>query len=335
MVFMFIASLALADAASGLAVENDTVEALRRQAAKASSDLEKATRQWEDRRKRLAQSQVKLRATLRELGQAEAALERIREPLAALANSSFQQPVAAGSMTIFGEGSPERALRSAADLNHMADGQSRLVRQAEELQSRKRRLSSTAQELQSSNAVEQTKLQQLVGSLKQRSAQLTQQLTAALHRLRIAREKRFIQGCDPALASGARRFPNGLIPPRYLCRLPQRGEQLRADAALAFYKLNAAYQRRFGQQMCVRDSYRSLAAQQQIYYSRPGFAAVPGRSNHGRGQAVDLCGGVQNAGSAQFTWLEANAGRFGWFHPQWAYSNPFEPWHWEFGSEGG
>jgi LAS superfamily LD-carboxypeptidase LdcB len=107
---------------------------------------------------------------------------------------------------------------------------------------------------------------------------------------------------------------------------------LRADAALAFYKLNAAYKKRFKQNMCLTDSYRSLADQQRIYSQRPGMAAVPGRSNHGLGTAIDICGGVQNQGSTPFNWLLANSLKYGWFHPQWAYSSPFEPWHWEFKS---
>lgn len=310
----------------------DDVETLRREAAKARSDLERATRQWEHRGKELARSQVKLRDTLKELAAAEAELERIRGPLAELANASFQQPGAAGSMVIFGDGAPDRALRTAADVSHMAESQNRLIRQAAELQGRKQQLSTTAQDLQSSNAVEQARLGREIGSLRRRSAQLTGQLTGALRRLRVERERRLARGCDRGLASGARRFPNGLVPARYLCRLPQKGQQLRADAALTFYRLNAAYKQRFGRDMCVRDSYRSLSDQQQVYSARPGFAAVPGRSNHGLGTAVDLCGGVQNPGSAQFNWLESNARRFEWFHPQWAYSSPFEPWHWEYGS---
>ena len=76
-----------------------------------------------------------------------------------------------------------------------------------------------------------------------------------------------------------------------------------------------------------------LAEQRSIYYQRPGFAAIPGRSNHGLGQALDLCGGIQSQGTTQFNWLEANSRKYGWFHPAWAYSSPFEPWHWEFGTE--
>ena len=45
------------------------------------------------------------------------------------------------------------------------------------------------------------------------------------------------------------------------------------------------------------------------------LAAVPGTSNHGWALAVDLCGGINIAGSAQWTWMTANAGRFGFVQP--------------------
>jgi zinc D-Ala-D-Ala carboxypeptidase len=333
-VFLVMGMFAMFGAPHGRAAERDNVESLRREASKARTELEKATRQMEDRRKDLARSQDRLRDTLKELAQAEAELNRIREPVARLANVSYQQPGAAGSMSIFGPGEPDEALRSTADMAHIAGGRQALVRQADELQRRRQQLASTAQELQSRNAVEQTKLQQQIEGLKDRSAQLTKELTAMLDRMRADREKRLQAMCPKNLEANARRFPNGLIPSRYLCPLPQKGEQLRADAALAFYRLNDAYKSRFGRDMCVTDSYRSLSEQQQVYAQRPGFAAVPGTSNHGRGQAVDLCGGVQISGSVQYRWMEANSRKYGWFHPSWAYSNPFEPWHWEYGTEG-
>ncbi|GAA2631071.1 D-alanyl-D-alanine carboxypeptidase family protein [Actinomadura fulvescens] len=311
----------------------DPLEALRRQASAARSQLEKATKQMEGRKKDLARSQDKLRVTLKDLGKAEAELNRIREPLARLANASYQQPGAAGSMAIFGGGALDDALRATADVTHLANGQDALVRKADELQARRSRLTSAAQELQSKNAVEQTRLQQEIDGLKDKSTRLTKQLTTMLNRMRIDRDRRLELGCDKELAADARKFPNGLIPSKYLCPLPQKGEQLRADAALGFYKLNAAYKRRFGRDICVTDSYRSLADQNRVYSQRPGFAAVPGTSNHGRGQAVDLCGGIQNSGSIQFNWMEANSKKYGWLHPAWAYSNPFEPWHWEFGTD--
>lgn len=53
--------------------------------------------------------------------------------------------------------------------------------------------------------------------------------------------------------------------------------------------------------------------------------ALPGRSNHEHGQAIDFTGpgGVSlDYGSPGFVWLEANAARFGF------YNLPGEPWHW-------
>ncbi|MGP4028736.1 M15 family metallopeptidase [Actinomadura sp. 3N407] len=136
--------------------------------------------------------------------------------------------------------------------------------------------------------------------------------------------------CEPSEATD-HGYPNGRIPVDELCPLPQRDEFLRADAAVAFYKLNAAYQERFGHEMCVRSSYRSYEKQQELYETMPaGMAARPGNSKHGNGIALDLCDGVQDADSPQFEWMEDNSEKYGWIHPAWAYSNPYEPWHWEF-----
>ncbi|WP_329095162.1 D-alanyl-D-alanine carboxypeptidase family protein [Actinomadura citrea] len=334
-VFLVMTTLSPHGAANA-AAGADSLESLRREASKARTELEKATKKMETRKKDLAGSQVKLRATLKDLAGAEAELNRIREPLARLANTSYQQSGAAGSMAIFGGGDPSTALRSTADVTLMARSQQALVDRADELQDRRQKLASTAQELQSRNAVEQTRLQQEVNGLKNRSAQLTKQLNSMLDKLAVTRQKRLELGCDKALAKDAKKFPNGLIPSKYLCPLPQKGgHMLRADAALAFYKLNEAYKRSFGRDMCVTDAYRNLSEQHRVYAQRPGFAAVPGTSNHGKGQALDLCGGVQSSGSVQFNWMEAHAGKYGWIHPAWAYSNPFEPWHWEFGTENG
>ncbi|MFV2173153.1 D-alanyl-D-alanine carboxypeptidase family protein [Actinomadura sp. LOL_016] len=136
--------------------------------------------------------------------------------------------------------------------------------------------------------------------------------------------------CKPKEAAGLE-YSNGRIPEEDLCPLPQEDETLRADAAAAFYKLNAAYHERFGEEMCVRSSYRGVNKQRELYESMPaGMAARPGSSNHGDGLAADLCGGVEDDGSREFAWLEDNAEEYGWIHPDWAYSNPYEPWHWEF-----
>jgi LAS superfamily LD-carboxypeptidase LdcB len=87
-----------------------------------------------------------------------------------------------------------------------------------------------------------------------------------------------------------------------------------------------------GGPVCVTDSYRSYAAQVDVYHRKPGLAAVPGTSEHGWGLAVDLCGGVQTYGTPAFNWMKANAPRFGFHHPAWAEPSGSRPeaWHWEF-----
>ncbi|MCW2885990.1 MAG: zinc D-Ala-D-Ala carboxypeptidase [Streptosporangiaceae bacterium] len=328
-VITVVASLVSAPGYAAQQPGRGTVEELRKQAAKARTDLEKATKQLDSRRRALEQSQTTLKTTLTDLGVADTDLNRIREPLARLANVAYEGG-ANGSMAVFSSGDPQGALSAAADLVHLADGQNALVKRAAELRTRREQLAATAQDLQSKNGVEQAKVQRQIDALKARSVQLTQQLTQSLGNLSGA--SGLAAACDPALVTEARRFPNGLIPARYLCPLPQRHRMLRADAALAFYKFNAAFKTRFKHDMCLTDSYRSLADQQRIYSQRPGMAAVPGRSNHGLGTAVDVCGGVQNQGSVPFNWLLANSLKYGWFHPKWAYVSPFEPWHWEFKS---
>jgi hypothetical protein len=64
--------------------------------------------------------------------------------------------------------------------------------------------------------------------------------------------------------------------------------------------------------------------------------AEAGKSNHGWGRAVDFTSNGRaslDCNDAAFTWLNANAGRFGWVHPGWARCgmSSAEPWHWEWG----
>ncbi|MQA34568.1 NlpC/P60 family protein [Modestobacter roseus] len=134
---------------------------------------------------------------------------------------------------------------------------------------------------------------------------------------------------DPAWGG----FANGRIPADQLCSIgyPHR---LRCDAAAAYTAMSAAYQATFGGPLCITDSYRSLSAQIDAHARKPRITAVPGTSNHGWALAVDLCGGINRFGTVQSAWMQANAGRWGWVHPDWAQaggSNP-EPWHWEYGA---
>jgi LAS superfamily LD-carboxypeptidase LdcB len=135
------------------------------------------------------------------------------------------------------------------------------------------------------------------------------------------------------MAETAKNYGNGQIPSSILCGLSFSGEQLRCDAAMALEDLNGAFRATFGHSLDVVDGYRSYADQVAVAASRGALAAVPGTSNHGWGQAIDLSGGIQSFGSAEYNWMSTHAGKYGWKHPAWAEpggSKP-EPWHWEYG----
>lgn len=141
-----------------------------------------------------------------------------------------------------------------------------------------------------------------------------------------------LPGCD-GKAHDVDGYANGRLPDSVLCVLPGGSdERLRADAALAFVRLAAAYQSAFGEPICLTDGYRTLGEQQQLRRTKPRFAARPGSSEHGWGLAVDLSCGVQSFRSPRHAWMVENAGRYGWFLPEWAQrggARP-EPWHWEY-----
>lgn len=139
----------------------------------------------------------------------------------------------------------------------------------------------------------------------------------------------------PASYNGSKawgNYSNGVIPPSALCSIGVGSQRLRCDAAEAFKLMSASYQQAFGTPICVTDSYRSFQAQAVLYAQKPGIAAIPGTSVHGWALAIDACGGIQSFGTAQYNWMLANAGKFGWLHPTWADpgNGREEPWHWEY-----
>jgi hypothetical protein len=133
-------------------------------------------------------------------------------------------------------------------------------------------------------------------------------------------------------------YRNGQIPASALCVLKfDTRQRLRADAANALVALNVAYRRQFGVNLCITDSYRSLAGQIDVRRRKGSWlTAVPGTSNHGWGLATDNCGpggGPWIEGSPYDVWMHENAPTYGWVHPAWAEpggSGPHEPWHWSF-----
>ena len=140
-----------------------------------------------------------------------------------------------------------------------------------------------------------------------------------------------LPGCDGKVTDYT--YPNGQVPANELCALTfAPGHHLRADAAVALARLNIAYRAHFGHNMCLTDSYRTLASQESLAARKPGLAAVPGTSEHGMGLAVDFCDGIEKYDSADYGWMRANAPAFGWDNPTWAIppSSREEPWHWEY-----
>ncbi|WP_189243814.1 M15 family metallopeptidase [Planobispora rosea] len=305
---------------------------LRREAEKASKDLEVATRALEERRAEIQASERELTGKLRELQEAERAFAQVRQPLSEIVGVLYQQSGSNGLESFLAGNGDTSALRAMASTTHIVAQRNQVLQESSRLQAERERVAAQAQELRADNLLAEAQMNAEIETLKARSDKIVKTLTQALVKLGVKIDKsgQAANGCNPTRATLTGDFPNGLIPKLYLCPLQQRGHELRADAAIAFISLNEAYRKRFGRHMCVTDSYRSLAEQQSVYYRRPGLAAIPGRSNHGLGLAVDLCGGVQNFRSPQFNWLEANGKKFGWIHPQWAYVSPFEPWHWEY-----
>jgi cell wall-associated NlpC family hydrolase len=129
-------------------------------------------------------------------------------------------------------------------------------------------------------------------------------------------------------------YSNGQIPGAALCELGVGRHALRCDAAASYVAMSTAFASAFGSPLCITDSYRSYASQVSAYQRKPALAAYPGTSNHGWALAVDLCGGINVAGSPQWTWMTANATRFGFVQPDWARpgAEKPEPWHWEYGA---
>lgn len=160
---------------------------------------------------------------------------------------------------------------------------------------------------------------------------LTAPRTVLVDRVSRSSERAVLPGCNGEVPRPSNR--NGEVPASDLCTLWDGKHQARADAAVALAKLNIAYRKRFGHNICITDGYRTLAQQYAVKAARGGFAATPGTSNHGWGLAVDLCDGIEHNNTATYQWMRANAAAYGWDNPDWALaggSGPFEPWHWEY-----
>ncbi len=117
---------------------------------------------------------------------------------------------------------------------------------------------------------------------------------------------------------------NGQLPTSALSSLGVGNHSLKPDAAESFKRMNAAATLD-GVHIGITDSYRDLPTQERLakekgLYKNGGLAAVPGTSQHGWGNAVDL-----DLDAKAQAWMRANGERFGFVEDV-----PREPWHWTF-----
>lgn len=306
---------------------------LRQQAEAAREGLQEATEKYEQSKERLQKARGRLERMREELDEARARLEKLQEPIDAVANAAYQHAPVGGIKSVLTSKHPQQTMRAAVDFAKLTQQKQAMLREINRLLERKKRLVESAHNLAQRAQARAEQLNEQRQQIRQASQEETHRLIQAMQNLgmNVSRGERLPLGCHPGEVT-LEGYPNGLIPTSALCPLPQEGHYLRADAAVAFAKLNAAYADHFGEPICVTDSYRSLAVQQDLYYRKPGLAAVPGTSNHGLALAVDLCGGINSFGTDEFIWMKNHARQYGWMHPDWAAasgSTP-EPWHWEY-----
>lgn len=131
-------------------------------------------------------------------------------------------------------------------------------------------------------------------------------------------------------------WPNGAIPTELLCPVQFAPRSLlRCDAAQALEALNDRFRAETGGDLTITSAYRTYEEQASLRQSLGWLAAPPGRSNHGRGVAVDL-GGFGSLGefdAPAYLWMVENGPDLGWHHPpamRPGGGGPQEPWHWEY-----
>lgn len=311
---------------------------LKKQADKASSSLQTATKKYKTAGNRYRLAQAQLKRTKAKAARQQHVYEKGRKRVASFAVAAYSSPLPNSTSVLLTSKHPKQAVRQATSLNVITHNEALVIKRAQRQKAKANALVNQAEKLSSSLSKQQTKLHKQMTSLKKRSKQSTQKLMKLLQRMngeRASRGSRVVLAatCGQKKQDAVRvaDFSNGLLPDWALCSLPgYNGKKLRADAAKSFMKLNVAYAEHFGKTMCITDAYRSLAAQQSVYARKPSMSAVPGTSNHGWGYALDLGCGINDYGSAQFNWMKAHAPEYGWVHPDWAEHSPFEPWHWEY-----
>lgn len=329
--------------------------AMRHEVAKVAAELARGSRAYEAGQRHLAQVQRREVVARRQVRQLAAASAADQQRLNQMAAAAYRRPVPgllALALAGGGRALPE-ALSAQADLEHVAGSQQDVLRAAVRAHVQAQALVRTAEELRADADRTSARLARQLADLRRTADRANARLQAAAARLARAQAA---EAARRAAAERARRaaasrsrvyvfsgpsctgestsgYANGFIPDSALCPLWEApGQRLAGGAAAAFNRMSQAHAASAGGPLCVTDSYRSYGEQVSVYRRKPGLAATPGSSEHGWGQAVDFCGGVQRYGSDAYQWMKANAGRFGFFHPAWAEpggGRP-EPWHWEF-----
>lgn len=225
----------------------------------------------------------------------------------------------------------EQTLRNLQNLEQAADIKTDIAGYAAETAARAATLERQAVVLANESAAATLRLKAARESARQLAVTTQKRFDAEVKRLIGVRARLAAKECNEkgALAPA---YPNGMIPTELLCSIGVGAHAARGDAAVGFRKLAAAYKKDLGTPIVVNSAYRTRAHQASLYAADPVMVARPGRSHHGLGLAFDLGGGIQNFGSEQHVWMQENAARFGFFHPDWAQQNGSmpEPWHWEF-----
>lgn len=331
------------------------VTELSKHADELNAALEQATLDYQNAQDALSEARASADKASAESVKASAAAAEAKEEMGQFARNSYMNPVPqqAALLSAVNGSTPTDAVKSAEYLDHIGRGTSSALSKAQDLQSKAQAASRRARLLRDAASERASSLSEKLSSLKAQAEAASAELTAQMNQLFLAEVISGISPSgapfDPAAMTAACSstaltpppsspawggFSNGLIPLQALCEVTP-GQYLRFDAAAAFRALSAAYQSKFGTPLCISDSYRPYDTQVEVFATKPGLAATPGKSNHGWGLAVDLCGGINSYGTEQYNWMLANANSFGWFNPPWAQeggAGPQEPWHWNFGT---
>ncbi|MGH3096004.1 MAG: D-alanyl-D-alanine carboxypeptidase family protein [Streptosporangiales bacterium] len=348
-------------------LKSSTTE-LRREAKKARTALTVGTAKWKSAKKKLAAARKDAKQMAAQARAAGKQVEKHRRDVAQVAAQTYQHPMGS-SLVLFTEAASGGALgqaRGMADLDQVnnqranklasfkaakvaADVFAKQARKAKAAATKlEKRLHKKTVRLRAQAKKSTAKLSKAAAKVDKTRERINELQAKERKRLaRIAAKRRAERAsrggggggggysgggsssCHKSSSLGG--YSNGLIPLSALCPLPGGSWYLRADAATAFWRLNAAYSAHFGSNICVNSGYRSLQRQYELYKIKPpGIAAVPGTSNHGLGLSVDLGCGINIYGSAQFNWMKRRAPSYGFIHPSWAESAHIEAWHWNY-----